>query len=182
MVWLRGGASHIDSYDMKPDAPAEIRGEFQPIATNVPASTSASTCRGRRGSWTSWRSFAASGRTTWATTRRTTSSPAFRDRATAGVWLDRQPCSRGRTDAAVRQPDVRAAGALRQRRADLYRPGPSPVRARAEGPANLSLARTLAGPPGRPPELLGEFDTLSREVDPSGDVRDRRLTRSGRWR
>lgn len=36
MVWLRGGASHIDSYDMKPDAPPEVRGEFQPIATNVP--------------------------------------------------------------------------------------------------------------------------------------------------
>jgi hypothetical protein len=36
MIWLRGGASHIDSYDMKPHAPAEIRGEFQPIATNVP--------------------------------------------------------------------------------------------------------------------------------------------------
>jgi hypothetical protein len=36
MIWLRGGASHIDSYDMKPDAPAEIRGEFRPIATNVP--------------------------------------------------------------------------------------------------------------------------------------------------
>ncbi|RIK77696.1 MAG: DUF1501 domain-containing protein [Planctomycetota bacterium] len=36
MVWLRGGPSHIDSYDMKPDAPAEIRGEFSTIATNVP--------------------------------------------------------------------------------------------------------------------------------------------------
>src|SRR5262245_58665888 len=36
MIWLRGGASHIDSYDMKPDAPAEIRGEFKPIGTNVP--------------------------------------------------------------------------------------------------------------------------------------------------
>ena len=36
MIWLRGGPSHIDSFDMKPDAPAEIRGEFQPIATNVP--------------------------------------------------------------------------------------------------------------------------------------------------
>lgn len=36
MVWLRGGASHIDSYDMKPDAPAEVRGEFRPIPTNVP--------------------------------------------------------------------------------------------------------------------------------------------------
>ena len=36
MIWLRGGPSHIDSYDMKPDAPTEIRGEFRPIATNVP--------------------------------------------------------------------------------------------------------------------------------------------------
>src|SRR5215216_6753644 len=36
LVWLRGGPSHIDSYDMKPNAPAEIRGEFEPIRTNVP--------------------------------------------------------------------------------------------------------------------------------------------------
>jgi hypothetical protein len=36
MIWLRGGASHIDSYDMKPDAPVEVRGEFRPTATNVP--------------------------------------------------------------------------------------------------------------------------------------------------
>jgi uncharacterized protein DUF1501 len=36
MIWLRGGPSHIDSYDMKPEAPPEIRGEFRPIPTNVP--------------------------------------------------------------------------------------------------------------------------------------------------
>jgi hypothetical protein len=35
MIWMRGGPSHIDSFDMKPDAPVEIRGEFSPIATNV---------------------------------------------------------------------------------------------------------------------------------------------------
>jgi hypothetical protein len=35
-VYLPGGPSHIDLYDMKPDAPAEIRGEFKPIRTNVP--------------------------------------------------------------------------------------------------------------------------------------------------
>jgi hypothetical protein len=33
---LAGGPSHLDSFDMKPDAPAEYRGEFKPIATNVP--------------------------------------------------------------------------------------------------------------------------------------------------
>src|SRR5262245_29372532 len=36
MVYLPGGPSHIDLYDMKPEAPAEIRGEFNPIPTNVP--------------------------------------------------------------------------------------------------------------------------------------------------
>jgi hypothetical protein len=36
LIWLRGGASHIDSYDMKPAAPAEVRGEFKPIPTNIP--------------------------------------------------------------------------------------------------------------------------------------------------
>src|SRR5207247_2709710 len=36
LVNLLGGPSHIDMFDMKPDAPAEIRGEFRPIATSVP--------------------------------------------------------------------------------------------------------------------------------------------------
>jgi len=36
LVNLLGGPSHIDMFDMKPDAPAEIRGEFQPIDTTVP--------------------------------------------------------------------------------------------------------------------------------------------------
>jgi hypothetical protein len=36
LVWLAGGPSHLDMYDLKPDAPAEFRGEFRPIATNVP--------------------------------------------------------------------------------------------------------------------------------------------------
>lgn len=34
-VWLAGGPSHIDMYDLKPEAPAEFRGEFMPIPTNV---------------------------------------------------------------------------------------------------------------------------------------------------
>lgn len=34
-VWLAGGPPQMDTYDMKPDAPSGIRGEFKPIATNV---------------------------------------------------------------------------------------------------------------------------------------------------
>ena len=36
LIWQAGGPSHIDMYDLKPDAPAEYRGEFKPIKTNVP--------------------------------------------------------------------------------------------------------------------------------------------------
>jgi hypothetical protein len=35
-VWLPGGPPHMEMYDMKPDAPAEYRGIFSPIRTNVP--------------------------------------------------------------------------------------------------------------------------------------------------
>ena len=36
LIFLHGGAATQDMFDLKPDAPVEIRGEFAPIATNVP--------------------------------------------------------------------------------------------------------------------------------------------------
>src|SRR3954465_1719806 len=36
MVYLTGGLAHQDTFDLKPNAPAEVRGEFRPIPTNVP--------------------------------------------------------------------------------------------------------------------------------------------------
>ena len=36
LIFYYGGPSHLDSWDMKPHAPAEVRGEFRPIATRVP--------------------------------------------------------------------------------------------------------------------------------------------------
>jgi hypothetical protein len=35
-IWLPGGPPHMETYDMKPDAPAEYRGDFRPIKTVVP--------------------------------------------------------------------------------------------------------------------------------------------------
>ncbi|MFT7641074.1 MAG: hypothetical protein ACI9G1_002818 [Pirellulaceae bacterium] len=35
-VWLAGGPPHMETYDMKPDAPEDYRGQFSPISTNVP--------------------------------------------------------------------------------------------------------------------------------------------------
>ena len=37
LLWLSGGPSHLDMWDMKPEAPAEVRGEFKPFAgVNLP--------------------------------------------------------------------------------------------------------------------------------------------------
>src|SRR5438105_7879390 len=36
LIWLDGGPSHLDLYDMKPEAPAEYRGLWKPIRTRVP--------------------------------------------------------------------------------------------------------------------------------------------------
>ena len=36
LIWLGGGPSHLDIWDLKPEAPEEIRGVFKPIKTNTP--------------------------------------------------------------------------------------------------------------------------------------------------
>src|SRR6516165_9344757 len=36
LIFNYGGPSHLDTWDLKPDAPAEVRGEFKPIPTSVP--------------------------------------------------------------------------------------------------------------------------------------------------
>jgi len=36
LLWLWGGPSHLDTFDMKPGAPLEYRGPYRPVATNVP--------------------------------------------------------------------------------------------------------------------------------------------------
>src|SRR6476646_2398422 len=36
LVWLWGGPSHLDTFDMKPEAPLAYRGPFRAVGTNVP--------------------------------------------------------------------------------------------------------------------------------------------------
>ena len=36
LIWMDGGPTHFETFDPKPDAPAEIRGEFEPISTKLP--------------------------------------------------------------------------------------------------------------------------------------------------
>ena len=80
ILWMRGGPSHIDMWDPKPDAPVEYRGEFGVMPTRTcPASCCPTCCRCPAGSWTSGRSSAACTTTTPATPPATRSaSPATR--------------------------------------------------------------------------------------------------------
>ena len=55
LIFLTGAPSHLDTFDLKPEAPVEIRGEFKNIATKAPESASANTCRNWRHAPTSWR-------------------------------------------------------------------------------------------------------------------------------
>src|SRR5712675_381154 len=36
LIWLDGGPSHYETFDPKPDAPSEVRGELSPIPTSIP--------------------------------------------------------------------------------------------------------------------------------------------------
>jgi hypothetical protein len=36
LIWLDGGPSHLDTFDLKPEAPVEVRGDFKPRGTNLP--------------------------------------------------------------------------------------------------------------------------------------------------
>src|SRR4051812_49131619 len=35
-IFLVGSPGHLDTWDMKPNAPAEVRGKYRPVSTNVP--------------------------------------------------------------------------------------------------------------------------------------------------
>jgi len=50
LMFLEGGPAHQDTWDMKPDAPEEIRGEFKSIQTSLPGQLFANICR----CWPKW--------------------------------------------------------------------------------------------------------------------------------
>ena len=56
-LWLCGGPSHLDTWDLKPDAPEDIRGPYRPIATTVPGHAD---LRAGTRSWPSWPSISPS--------------------------------------------------------------------------------------------------------------------------
>ena len=54
LMFYYGGPSHHDTWDMKPNAPPEVRGEFKSIATSVPGMRICEHLPHSPRSWTTW--------------------------------------------------------------------------------------------------------------------------------
>ena len=159
-IFLAGGPPHQDMFDLKPEAPEEIRGEFKPIETNVPGIFIGETFPKLAGLMD--RS---------AIIRSVVGATGRHDlyQCNAGYKFDDLQALGGRpslgsivskmhgpVDPAV--PALRRPGrhdpsrALeRPRRRRLPRPGIRPVQARRAGPEEHDAQRDLRRAPGRPP-------------------------------
>ena len=168
MIWLRGGASHIDSYDMKPTAPAEIRGEFKPIQTNVPG---IQVCEHMP--------LHAKMMDKLAVLRGIKSNDlgdhtphyiltGFPDRGKRPVLGSVVSYLRPRSDGMPPYVSLmyKPPGLYDNEGPTYAGPAHRPFVPKAEGLANLSLAKGVSlDRLGDRRQLLSEFDTLSREVD-----------------
>lgn len=181
VVWLNGGPSHLDTFDLKPEAPAEIRGEFKPTAAPLD---------GLRISEHLPKIAALSGRLAFI--RSLTSLEGNHDRGSCHYLTGHHP------SPAVDYP---SAGAVVNR---LFGPaGAMPLYVVLPAPPEFAGAGYLGdaygpfsadGPPanlegGVPPEraarrvkMLKDFDALSRKVEEADAVRARDAFTEQAWR
>ena len=177
-VFLGGGPPHQDMWDIKTEAPAEIRGEFKPIATNVPGIQIGEVFPNRRphGQVRVIRSSSAPP----AATTPSSACPAGpeslrRDGRPAQPRRRRRRGCRGRSirRAAVRRPGRtdRAHALVRLRHARLSRPRLRPLQARRPRHGQHEAQGHVPRPARRPPQLLASFDGLRRELDADRQLR-----------
>ncbi|MGE5195476.1 MAG: DUF1501 domain-containing protein [Deltaproteobacteria bacterium] len=171
MIWLRGGPSHIDSYDMKPTAPAEIRGEFHSIATNVPGiqicehTPRQAQIMDRLAIVRGIRSNDLGDHTPHYIIT------GFPDRGKRPAFGSVVSCLRPRSDGLPPYVSLmyKPPGLYDNESPAYTGSAHRPFVPKAEGLANLSLAKGISRDRLRDRrELLKAFDTLSREVDANG--------------
>ena len=175
MIYLPGGPSHMDMYDLKPDAPIEFRGEFKPIETNVPGVQICEHFPLQARMWDKLavRPLASSPSTSIPTRLVMTgySENINRTAASSVVRLGRVEAARRRQQRhpAVRQP-ARHVGRAPSRASSASRIG----RSRPSGPGmeNLRLAGGVnADRIDDRSDLLDSFDTVRRDIDASGTMK-----------
>jgi hypothetical protein len=171
MIYLPGGPSHMDMYDLKPDAPKEFRGEFNPIKTNVPG---VQICEHFPMQAKMWDKLACIRSLVTVNEHSDTMvMTGYPDRVnrTAKHPSFGSVISKLRGDDASVPPFVSLRGLSRG-----CEPGFLGVAHRAfttsgPGQANLSLARGVDSDRlDERKDLLKEFDTVRREIDASGTM------------
>jgi hypothetical protein len=172
MIYLPGGPSHMDMYDLKPEAPAEFRGEFKPINTNV---TGVQICEHFPMQAKMWDKFAC--------VRSIVSVDEHSDSLVMTGYSDQQnrianhPCFgavvsklRGNSEAAV-PPYVSLRGMSRGTEPGFLGVAHRPFSPSGPGVANLRLPGTVTNDRfENRRELLEGFDDVRRDIDASGTM------------
>lgn len=178
MIFLSGGPPHQDMVDLKMDAPAEIRGEFQPISTNIPGVqicehlprtaqrmdrlATIRTLVGSEGRHAAFQCL-----TGWPVTQQPAGGwPSFG----AAVSKLQGPARPGTPPYVSLTPKMKGGGW-----ADPGQPGfagqaHAAFTPNAEGRANLSLDGITIDTLGDRRQLMTQLDRLKREVDISGAI------------
>ncbi len=175
MIYLPGGPSHMDMYDLKPDAPAEFRGEFKPIKTNVPG---VQICEHFPLQAQMWDKLACI-RSLVAAAEHSDSRNQHRlqrERRTAPP-ITRRSARSSRSSAAAAAttcpPFVSLRGMTGGHRARLPRRRASAVLART-APACRTCAWPTASTPASSTDrktLLASFDSVRRDIDATGTMK-----------
>jgi hypothetical protein len=172
MIYLPGGPSHIDTYDLKPAAPKEYRGEFKPISTNVPGIQICEHMPLQAGMFDKLAvirtivsveehsdSLVMTGYT--ETQNRTARHPSF------GAVLSKLRAN----DANDMPPYVSLRGMTRGTEPGFLGVAHRPFTPNGPGQANLSLAKGIDMERLEDRKaLLSGFDTVRREIDASGTM------------
>ena len=170
MIYLPGGPSHMDMYDLKPDAPKEFRGEFNPIKTNVPGVEICEHFPLQAKMWDKLacvRSIVSGGEHSDSLVMTGYSEAVNR---TAGHPSFGSVVSKLRGDAAV-PPFVSLRGMSRGSEPGYLGISHRPFTPSGPGQANLRLANGVT--PTRldeRKELLDGFDDVRRDIDASGTM------------
>jgi hypothetical protein len=183
LLWMRGGPSHIDMWDPKPDAPAEYRGEFGTMPTNVPGiqlTDMLPMCAAVMDKWSIVRSLHhqdaghSSGDQICFTGYPSGPNPDENVYPSCGSIVSRQLGHLDRTLPAYVMIPRLLPGAGAGYLGVTHKPFETQVDPATPGPFQL---RNFAAPTGVTLEqmgdrrqLLGDFDTLRRDLDASGQM------------
>ena len=178
MIFLSGGPPHQDMVDLKMDAPAEIRGEFQPISTNLPGVqicehlpriaqrmdrlATIRTLVGSEGRHAAFQCL-----TGWPVTQQPAGGwPSFG----AAVSKLQGPGRPGTPPYVSLTPKMKGGGWSDPGQPGFAGQAHAAFTPNAEGAANLSLNGITIDTLGDRRQLMGQLDRLKRDVDISGAI------------